>query len=61
GVLLGYYLFVCESLGGAAFGLAPAAAALLGLGLPLLLRRRLPGELLILAAGGLAFALSFAI
>jgi mannose/fructose/N-acetylgalactosamine-specific phosphotransferase system component IID len=61
GVLLGYYLLVGESRGGAVAGLAPAVAALLGLGLPLLLRRRLPGEILILAAGGLAFALSFAI
>ncbi|MFO7610581.1 MAG: PTS system mannose/fructose/sorbose family transporter subunit IID [Candidatus Krumholzibacteriia bacterium] len=61
GLLLGYYLFVPQPVGGSPAGLAAAVAAGAGLVLPLLLRRRLPGEVLILAAGALAFALSFAI
>lgn len=61
GLLLGHYLFFSPPGAGLPAGLAAAAAAGVGLVLPLLLRRRLPGEVLILVAGLLAVVLSFAI
>jgi PTS system mannose-specific IID component len=61
GVVAGLYLTRVQDVAAAKDVGLLLAGALVGLGLPLLVRRRLPGEILVLVALVLAVALSFAI
>ncbi len=61
GLLIGFYLVRLQDVAEAMDASMLVLGAMLGLGLPLVLRRRLPGEVLILVACLLAFALTFAI
>jgi len=61
GAVAGVYAVRLIALDGEVSGGLLAAGAALGLGLPLVLRRRLPGEALVVVALALALVLSFAI
>ena len=61
GVVAGLYLTRVQDVAASEDVGLLLTGALVGLGLPLLVRRRLPGEILVLVALVLAFALSFAI
>lgn len=61
GLLIGFYLVRLQDVAEAMDASLLVLGAMLGLGLPLVLRRRLSGEMLILVACVLAFALTFAI
>ena len=61
GLLIGFYLVRLQDVAEAMDASMLVLGAMLGLGLPLVLRRRLPGEMLVLVACLLAFALTFAI
>ncbi len=61
GALAGVYLLRVQEVAEVVGGVPLLAAAAAGLVLPLLLRRRLPGEIWVLAACALAFVLTFAI